>query len=469
MSEFHELIKTIDKCRDYVRDFFIYGFKSRNDFSKKSARTYDDERRRIESWLSEYVHTALNPCDKSKNVSLQIDSNLFDTNPLFRLWKVKSFTDNDILLHFFILDVLGEQNAANALSAMEIADKIAENYGVTFDTQIVRRKCNEYVEEGLLITQKAGKTLLYQKSMTYNELAEGVAGEKEMLTAICFYQLCAPFGYIGSTILDSQHMKNTIFRVKHDFPVFTLEDGILFSLITAIHEKKLITMEISGNRKNSLSGIEYGMPLKIFVSTGTGRRFLCFYGVVKKQNREIRYRFKCVRLDMIKKVSMVHNNKMVENHDKMVANPCGKEKHPCEMVMHYEEIVAHYDEMVEKLQQNLNYVWGTSFSSDHKQNHREKLELTLSVNEEYEMFILNRLKKEGRGGICRRLAPNTYLFEKIVFDANEMFPWLRTFIGRIIDIHFFAVDEQGEKQREYEFLRKKFLYDIQKLYGYYEN
>ena len=51
MSEFHELIKNIDKCRDYVRDFFVYGFKSRSDFPGKSARTYDDERRRIVSWL----------------------------------------------------------------------------------------------------------------------------------------------------------------------------------------------------------------------------------------------------------------------------------------------------------------------------------------------------------------------------------------------------------------------------------
>jgi len=57
MAEFQELIKNINKCRDYVRDFFVYGFKSRQDFTsdRKSARTYDDERRRIASWLSDYV------------------------------------------------------------------------------------------------------------------------------------------------------------------------------------------------------------------------------------------------------------------------------------------------------------------------------------------------------------------------------------------------------------------------------
>ena len=52
MAEFQELIKNFDRIRDYMRQFYVYGFKVRNDFSEKSARTYDNERRRIESWLS---------------------------------------------------------------------------------------------------------------------------------------------------------------------------------------------------------------------------------------------------------------------------------------------------------------------------------------------------------------------------------------------------------------------------------
>lgn len=51
MQEFHELIKNFDKIRDYMRQFYVYGFKVRSDFDAKSARTYDNERRRIESWL----------------------------------------------------------------------------------------------------------------------------------------------------------------------------------------------------------------------------------------------------------------------------------------------------------------------------------------------------------------------------------------------------------------------------------
>ena len=48
MLEYQELIKNFERIRDYMRQFFVYGFKVRGDYKGKSARTYDNERRRIE-------------------------------------------------------------------------------------------------------------------------------------------------------------------------------------------------------------------------------------------------------------------------------------------------------------------------------------------------------------------------------------------------------------------------------------
>ena len=50
---FNELIKSFDNIRQLMRDFYVFGFKSRADFADKSARSYDNERRRIESWLGD--------------------------------------------------------------------------------------------------------------------------------------------------------------------------------------------------------------------------------------------------------------------------------------------------------------------------------------------------------------------------------------------------------------------------------
>ena len=48
---YSELIKNFEKVRSYMRDFYVYGFKGRDEFDSKSARIYDDEYRRVKAWL----------------------------------------------------------------------------------------------------------------------------------------------------------------------------------------------------------------------------------------------------------------------------------------------------------------------------------------------------------------------------------------------------------------------------------
>ena len=52
---YSELIKNFERIRDYMREFYVYGFKSREEYDAKSARSYDNERRRIESWMGDYM------------------------------------------------------------------------------------------------------------------------------------------------------------------------------------------------------------------------------------------------------------------------------------------------------------------------------------------------------------------------------------------------------------------------------
>ena len=115
-----------------------------------------------------------------------------------------------------------------------------------------------------------------------------------------------------------------------------------------------------------------------------------------------------------------------------------------------------YQELKEKLIQNYSLIWGVSFQSA-KGLHSEKVILTLSIDEEKEDFILERLKREGKGGIITHIAPNTYTFEKEVFDSNEMLPWIRTFTGRIIDI-----------QCDSKWLQHRFHQDMEKMYDLYD-
>lgn len=409
MSEFKELIKSFPKTREYVRDFFVYGFKTREEFKGKSPRTYDNERRRIESWLSGFVKRDYT--EKGKNISLAIDSNLLDTNPLYQVWKTKSFTDNDIMLHFFLLDILSD---TGGMTIEEITDGILNDYEVFFDVQMVRRKCNSYVKEGLLCKEKHGKDLLYLKNPDFKDT---LAQFPMLESTLQFYQLSAPLGIVGNTVLDTIFSKNETFRVKHSFFVHTLEDEILLELLNAMRQQFSVELMIRGT-KSSGERTMLGVPLQIFTSTRTGRRFLCLYLAKSK-------RFTCVRMDSIKKLQLA-------------------------------EHVPDYITLREMLMKNHDHLWGVSFQNGGR-THLETVKLTLHIKEGAEDYILERLTREGKGGTINHIAPDTYTYEKEVFDSNEMLPWLRTFIGRILDIECSASR-----------LKSLFYSDMEAMYQMYD-
>ena len=408
MSDFQELIGSFPKTREYVRDFFVYGFKTRNDFKEKSPRTYDNERRRLECWLSPYVRKDY--AAGGSNISLAIDSNLLDTNPLFRVWKTKSFTDNDIVLHFLMLDLLRD---GRKMTAEEITDSLLDAYEALFDIQLVRRKCNTYAKEGLLQKEKNGKTVVFSLD---DALAVWIGANEGVLDALAFYQMAGVFGIIGNELLEQFDSGNRSFRVKHSFFVHTLEDEILLDLLNAMNQKCAVQLDIRSSKQGN-AGTARCIPLQIFISTRSGRRFLC--GYVRRARR-----FTCFRLDSIKRVSLMEN-------------------------------AEEYDELADMQNRNREKLWGVSFQNEGK-HFLDKLSMTLQVLEPSENYILTRLKQEGRGGTVTRTAPNTYLYEIEVFVFNELLPWIRTFTGRILSLK--CSDRSVEQQ---------FYRDLQSMYHIY--
>lgn len=421
MSGFQELIKSFPKTREYVRDFFVYGFKTREEFREKSPRTYDNERRRLESWLGDYVrkdHVSKGSnisqgisISQGINISLAIDSNLLDTNPLFQVWKTKSFTDNDIVLHFLILDLLQD---GRELTAEEITEQLLAEYEALFDVQTVRRKCNAYEKEGLLQKRKAGKIVVYSLDLS---LARWFKSNDSLWDALAFYQMAECFGIVGNYLTDQFDCCNQSFRVKHSFCVHTLEDEILLTLLDAMNQKTCVHLEMKSSKSGRANAADC-TPLQIFTSTRSGRRFLC--GHVQTGRR-----FTCYRLDTIRAVTLLQPS-------------------------------PEYDELLSKLERNRKHLWGVSFQGSGSR-HLEKLTMTVQVNEPYELYIVNRLRQEGRHGTVTKLEPGVYQYEIEVFDCNEMLPWVRTFIGRILSF-----------QCSSRFVEQRFHQDLQAMYRMYQ-
>ncbi len=384
---YSELIKNFNRTRDYMREFYVYGFKSREAYNKKSARSYDDERRRVESWLGDYMRFRRNP--EGKNVFLSIDSRVSRHNPLYTAWKAKSFTDGDITLHFILLDILSAPEVA--LTLKDILDRLdAYLRGFrepkVFDASTVRKKLNEYITAGVLASEKRGKTMYYRRK------EGGYSCDTDILD---FFSEVSPCGVIGSYLLDREAAHDEHFAFKHHYITGAMDSEIVCQLLTAIYEKRNVALE-SVNRRRDTIAESHVVPLKIMVSVQSGRQYLMAY--VPRFQRITSFRT-----------------------DNIVSVGIGE---PCER----------FDALREKLNGMLPHMWGVSTQST-SGDRMEHVEFTVRYGPD-EGYIHRRLQREKRCGTVEKLDAHTSRFSADVYDASELVPWIRTFICRITDIRF---------------------------------
>lgn len=373
---YSELIKSFRRIRAYMRSFYVYGFRSRGEYDEKSARGYDDERRRIESWLGDYM--SFRQDGSGRRFFLSVDSRAVPHNPLYRAFRAKSFTDRDIMLHFQLMDILAVSGSLPIFDIMEaLAERLnAFEAGDYPDESTVRRKLVECERLGLVVREKRGRETWYRRA----EEAARLDGWRE---AIDFFSEAAPLGVIGDFCRDKLSEEPSLFRFKHHYILNALDGEILLALAEAIGEGReaLLTM---GKRKITL------LPVKLYVSTQTGRQYLLAWSPWSRD-------FSFHRLDAIDEVK-----------------PGEKAEYPPELDARLREFMGH--------------VWGVS------RNHSlelTRLEMTVRVGEG-EAHIPRRLEREKRCGSVEQLDENHWRYTAEVYDALEMLPWIRTFIGRIV-------------------------------------
>ena len=412
MSSYSELIKNFEKIRAYMRDFYVYGFKSRDGYQSKSARSYDDERRRLESWLGDHMSFVRTP--EGKNVFISIDSRTIRHNPLYNAWKAKSFTDGDITLHFIIFDILHSPSVKRSIS--ELLEEIDEKYlsdfesPMMFDESTVRKKLKEYCEAGIIVTEKEGRKVYYRRADDTD-----ISNLDEVLH---YFSEVAPCGVIGSYILDKEKTDTDAFTFKHHYVTGAIDSGVLAALFTAMRERRIVTVSNMSRladlpRKNRI------IPLRVFISVQSGRQHLLAY--LPEYNH-----FQSYRVDYLSNVKL-------------------------------EEPTPRFDELRAELDRMQSKMWGVSANrSKFSEERLERVEFTVKV-EDNEEYIIRRLEREKRVGTLEKLDENTYRFSAYVYDSSEMIPWIRTFICRIVKMNF--------SNRNIENQFKKDLDEMYRTYG----
>ena len=405
---FNELIKNFDNIRLLMRDFYVFGFKSRADFADKSARSYDNERRRIESWLGEYMYFRQNA--GGKNCFISVDSRKIRHNPFYKALKAKSFTANDIMLHFFLLDIL---QPGEKFTLRQLMDRLDAAYLSCFDEpaaldiSTVRKKLAEYAELGLIENEKCGRKLYYERSRDEVDL---VAWRE----AVSFFAETNQIGVVGSFIENKFTASSGVFSYKHHYLLHALESDVLLDLLAAMERRQCVRIESCSSKGKNISFRV--LPLKIYVSTQSGRRYvMCWFF---KAHRII-----FCRLDNLERVLEA---KDVRDYDKFYA-------------------------MAEQMEQHL---WGVSMNRG-PADALEHVELVVRISSD-EPYILQCLVREKRCGRVEKTDAEHYRFIADVHDAGEMLPWVRTFIGRI---ESFSCNNKA--------VEEKFWHDLAEVYAMY--
>ncbi len=398
---YSELIKNFEKVRSYMRDFYVYGFKGRDEFDARSARMYDDETRRVKGWLEGYIDSYYN--ESGKKVFISIDSRTLSRNPLYIAFRTKSFTDWDIILHFSLLDILAD----GPTTIRECMERIMGEYLSAFDAGFpdegtIRNKLREYEKMGIVLSGKRGRNLVYSLSAPFRQLPA-------WRDAIDFFSETAPLGVIGSYFAQKNE---SAFEFKHQYFLGALDSEVLFDLCQCMEEHRGVELTIFSRRKKQ--ELKHPVfPMRFYFSTQSGRQYILGYHYAFRKPMFF-------RLDSIRKMKALNVDQQSEK---------------------YERFWKHFDQ----------HLWGVS-TGDYSLDH---IEMQVHVGPD-EWFIADRLKREKRHGVVEQLDDETWKFTADVYDASEMMPWLRTFIGRIVKL-----------ECSNENITRLFREDLEKMRGLY--
>ncbi|MCD8295874.1 MAG: WYL domain-containing protein [Clostridia bacterium] len=414
-TAYSELIKNFNKIREYLREFYVYGFKTRAEYSEKSARSYDDERRRIENWLSGYIRISQTP--EGKNVAISVDTRDIDHNPFFKALKTKSFTDGDITMHFMIFDLLPSPDVKKTLR--ELMDGICEYASecggdAVYDESTLRKKLKEYEQEGLIAVTKVNGKSLYSRTPDTD-----LSGAWEMLG---FASETQPCGALGNFMQDKLTAEENFFAYKHNSLTGVIDSDIVCGIFLAMSSKSYMEIKTAGKRERREAGLPADekahriVPVKLLVSSQDGKEILIAY-IPSSQA------YWSFRIDRIKEAK--------------ITEPC-----------------QNYDQIREDFKPVEANMWGTICRP--RSGKMEHVSFTIQANP-WEDYIVRRLEREKRNGTVTQVDGTHYMFSADVYDSTELIPWIRTFICRITQLDF--------SNRSVENQFRKDLKEMYRLYG----
>lgn len=408
----YDLIEDLDRARALVRDLFAFGFHNQAEYMERqnvSQSMWYNLRMMIESWLHDYVRYYRG---ETGPIYLSADGRHIIRNPLYNVFRAKNCNPKSTMLHFCVLDALAE---GRPLTGRQLADAAESRTHITVDESTLRKQILvPYSEKGILQTERRCNKKYYRLSEESVSLA--ALGE-----AIAFASEQEPVGVIGAFLSDRLPKGSAcaFIRFKHHYLLNAMDSEILNDWFCAMRLNRKVCVTVNGRDTQTRTVT----PLRILTSTQTGRQYFLGYDAEKK----------CLwrdRLDRIRSVEILKETSSEEG--RALENAL------------------------------LPYMWGNSLGSvrgttAYAEPALTRVEMVVSVSPREE-YIVRRLKREKRNGTVEQIAETEWKYTAVVLDAQELIPWLRSFIGRIVSLK--CTDLNAEKQPDHSGLAvEKRLWD----------
>lgn len=356
-------ISEVNMLRDFVREIYIESFHSPNghiSIHSTSGRSEGEAKSRLHAFFEENFITK-----NSKNEDvLKFDSRIVNQNPLFAIWKMCHFKPKYLTRDFALFDLLSTKEYEAGLSDYDLKCDDSGKNKLEFYTgkPISHKQLTPYIENlqtnGILDVKESfneeGKLLKRIYKLADTRIIQNLIKEKpEIIAAIQFASETFPCGVIGSYILDSVDSDSEtfppIFKFKHHFIYSTLDSEVIYTIFSAINEKRFVTIKRKGD------DIICATPIQVRFSARDGRAYLVYH------TNDVN-----------------HKGFNIGNFENIISV---KKSEEC---TNFDSLITEYDSIKSNL-------WGKSIKID--ENKTEHVDFTIQYKEN-EVYILERLKRE---------------------------------------------------------------------------
>ena len=387
LSKSNLLIRDYENIRPVLRDIYIFGCFSRDDFIRKgmSGRKYDNEQRRISSYLPDKF-VRKRRVDKKVILYCSYDMGESARNYLAETYRNKSFTALDIMSFFFIQQLLNE---TEEMTAVELLDKLpALNHSVIFTKDNLRVKLDELVESRYITSRKDGRNVYYGLASDIwsdftNEELEDICIFLEFLKNVSPLEM--PYYFLEQKLhlyLECErgiHIRpKSTFAFKHSHLFNCLDNDILLGILKGCEKKTRMQIKLTTQKSTII------LPIYIIHDSTYGRQYLYCYDYLFEKQR-------LIRIDKVESVEMIEQT---EPEDSLLCDDCFLEE-----------------------------CWCTSGVDENL----KEVVIAFFFDEEREDYILRRIQREGHSGTIEKINDGVYEYRIKLRDPNEMIPWIRSF------------------------------------------